>query len=943
MWVGECFANGSTAHGWDRPKWRAHLAFLDSQNITRIGLWCHGSDNPGVGFPCTGLDGVCSWFLEELTAWKARPPGRALKGDDSETVPEEQPALRFPAGVFVDAAEFGAVSDGRTDTTKALQAAISATVGFHPGNAGHSVNVTNKVLLLRPGAFVVSETLTGRDLSGTFQCYMTLQGSGVSATSIVLADHAPGFADGARPKAVVFAASCKDASSYAPGDGECGFKNALSDLTVDVGHGNAGAVAVDFLGNNKASIARVRLVGRPGSGAVGLALTRRYVGPMLVKSLTVEGFRVGVNISNPQCSVTLVDINLRGQTFAGLANSQNVISVEKLRSEQATAEVPAILLTTGHGACPDKGQDVAQGLTTVIEANMTANKSAGAATSAVRISCGCLYGRDLKSDGYGVTVRSPDVDGGEPRQAPESATGEIAYPTQNMTALWGGPGRSLRLPVRDTPENDAALYEDVSGWVSVCDSKFGTSGAGCGNGFSGDDTDLIERALNAGSRVVYFPSKSFRVTRTIVIRSTALAEIVGMEATLQTVGAFFAPRNGTEPALFRIEQSAPVLTIRQLTQESHGWGCPAPLGCKATFLEHASPSTVVLRHLLHGGVVSSAPLGGAPLGDLFAEDICCGAINLSLPQRAWLRQLNIEERAVHLSVSGGAQAWVLGMKTEQAGGEQIAVDGEDSAVELLGAFFMPFSGMTNSAEPAAVSVTGGARASFGFAEGSYTPIGKGSYPVLVVEERDGEVRRYNASSAPKRGGGYGTVVPLFSADRVGLKVDDTVDHMKPLALHVHPAGCDGASGAADAPLRTCAAAMARLKANPPPAGATVHFAAGLHTLNASTSCGNVSLHGSKAAPFTLTGDPAGGTVFDGTQLLDATLLAPVRNATVAALINPQAKGKVMVMPLATKPKTLEWDGIPMTESIWPNPSEGSGLGYVQRVFDKGAAWAPDGV
>lgn len=27
---------------------------------------------PGVGFPCTGLDGVCKWFLEELIQWKAR-------------------------------------------------------------------------------------------------------------------------------------------------------------------------------------------------------------------------------------------------------------------------------------------------------------------------------------------------------------------------------------------------------------------------------------------------------------------------------------------------------------------------------------------------------------------------------------------------------------------------------------------------------------------------------------------------------------------------------------------------------------------------------------------------------------------------------------------------------------------------------------------------------
>eukprot|EP01043_Picozoa_sp_COSAG02_P036982 COSAG02_NODE_2747_length_8108_cov_3.195405_7_plen_517_part_00 len=165
---------------------------------------------------------------------------------------------------------------------------------------------------------------------------------------------------------------------------------------------------------------------------------------------------------------------------------------------------------------------------------------------------------------------------------------------------------------------------------------------------------------------------------------------------------------------------------------------------------------------------------------------------------------------------------------------------------------------------------------------------------------------------------------------------------RPLELRVHPAGDDRNSGVAGAPLRTCAAAIARLKAAAPSAGAIVRFAAGLYELNATTSCGNVSLHGTAPAPFVLAGDPSGGTRFDGAQLLDATLLAPVRNATIQALINPAAKGKILVMPLSAKPKTLEWDARPLTESIWPNPTDGSGLGYVQRVYDKGAAWAPDG-
>ena len=352
--------------------------------------------------------------LVVLTATLAVPAILPATSDRSSNAADVTP-LQFPAGVFVDAAEFGVLSDGRTDTTRPLQRAISATVGFHPGVAGHSINVTNKVLLLRPGGFLVSDTLAGRDSSGEPQCYMTLQGSGTSATGIMLRDVSPGFADATTPKPLVITASCTDAESYAPGNGESGFKNGLFDLTIDVGRGNPGAVALDFLGNNKASIARVKLVGHAGSGLVGLSLVRRYIGPMLVKSLIVEGFAVGVNVSNPQCSVTMVDINLTGQTFAGLVNSRNIVSVEKLRSEQASPDVPAVLLTSGAQGikCPNSGGDIAQGLTTIIGAHMTANLTSvptafiSTSTVAVRIECGCLYARTVTSTGYGAVVSPP--------------------------------------------------------------------------------------------------------------------------------------------------------------------------------------------------------------------------------------------------------------------------------------------------------------------------------------------------------------------------------------------------------------------------------------------------------------------------------------------------------------------------------------------------------
>ena len=84
VWIGRCYANGTTKEGWTHEKFTAHLAFLDTVGITRIGIWCQNScaitniSNPldcgdnFVGFFCAGLNSSCPYVYEELTAWKAR-------------------------------------------------------------------------------------------------------------------------------------------------------------------------------------------------------------------------------------------------------------------------------------------------------------------------------------------------------------------------------------------------------------------------------------------------------------------------------------------------------------------------------------------------------------------------------------------------------------------------------------------------------------------------------------------------------------------------------------------------------------------------------------------------------------------------------------------------------------------------------------------------------
>ena len=155
---------------------------------------------------------------------------------------------------------------------------------------------------------------------------------------------------------------------------------------------------------------------------------------------------------------------------------------------------------------------------------------------------------------------------------------------------------------------------------------------------------------------------------------------------------------------------------------------------------------------------------------------------------------------------------------------------------------------------------------------------------------------------------------------------------------------------------TCAKAVAVLTALPTPlpvGGVEVNFAAGTYALTTATACGTIAgLRGTAHSPVvfrgaTATGGAAGtstgitgGTTFDATSSLNASQLRPVSNVSVAALVNPAAKGKLLELYLPPDVPWsggggLEWNGTPLFASVWPN----EGLGYVRRVFDQGAVYA----
>ncbi len=86
LWLGDCTANGTSAHGWTAHTLRSFLRFLDGVGVTRLTVWCMAQ------MPCPTVKENCPWMYDALREWKQRglmvgrpsPPWPRKTDDDSD-------------------------------------------------------------------------------------------------------------------------------------------------------------------------------------------------------------------------------------------------------------------------------------------------------------------------------------------------------------------------------------------------------------------------------------------------------------------------------------------------------------------------------------------------------------------------------------------------------------------------------------------------------------------------------------------------------------------------------------------------------------------------------------------------------------------------------------------------------------------------------------------
>ena len=411
-----------------------------------------------------------------------------------------------PDAGAIDVRDFGAKGDGAHDDTAALLKAIAAS-GADTGRTFWQ----DRPVYLPDGTYLVSDTLLKRYADGRFASGLFLVGQSRAHTIIRLADHAPGFDDPGKPRAVVFTTSkqidgtpTSGGKDYPGlGEGNDAYMNFVEDLTIEVGEGNSGAIGIDYLANNLGAIRNVRLTAPGGSGAVGLSMSRKWPGPALIRNLSIHGFDTGIATAQTEYGLTFDHIRLNGQRSAAIRNDQNALSIRDL---EIAGPAPAIVNQGGKGFVAVDG---------------------GKLESAISAGTGMVVGRALHAPDQGWKPVAAAA--WTPRPF------DIAPPPELPPARWASAGRYGAAP--DSPQ-------------AV--------------------TDGLRRAFASGEAVVYLPHGTYLIDDSVEIPAT-VRRIVGMNSTIR-VAPGRKPGFSRTAGMLRVASGGESLSIENLAFDNTNQG-----------------------------------------------------------------------------------------------------------------------------------------------------------------------------------------------------------------------------------------------------------------------------------------------------------------------------------------------------------------------------------
>ena len=586
---------------------------------------------------------------------------------------------------------------GKTDSTAGIQAAINVI------ETGDTNEPRTKTLYFPNGTYLISGTLDAKSTSGTYIYRLKFVGQSESGTILTLGNAVKNanydFTNAASPIAMIRTESYLNENNTA-------FDNAVTNMTINTGTNNPGAIGIDFFGSNVACVRNVTITAAAGSGSTGLLLTRDLPGPETIENVTINGFPVGVNVGQAEYSVTFENLVLNNQTTTGLINSSD-ISIHGLISNNSnpvpviTNAPSSLVVLVGDATSPAKATYTGGGTTT---AAAIVNNT----TETVHNSGG-LFVRNFTSANYALAVSNPSQSGdaNTTGNAPNGLVQEYTTHPVLTPGVAGDVTTSLNLPVQATPH---FVDNNFADWYSVANFTLPDHPY---NGSLFDQAPLIQQAIDAaaaaGKTTLYFPPGIYNVATPIYLHGS-IRRVLGFGSFMEPFypaagGAFDLTHAGVvgnlQPVISigggPLGDMTGSVEINELSIYVNPSGTTHP--CFVDFIQHTSQTVTLIDLETAGGLVNSGTTiaevayeGMPGVGSLFIDDVDGSGWYFNNPgQSIWARQFNPEGDTLGTGsayaakvTNTGSTLWILGLKTEDTG--TLVESTAGAATEVLGGF-----------------------------------------------------------------------------------------------------------------------------------------------------------------------------------------------------------------------------------------------------------------
>jgi hypothetical protein len=396
--------------------------------------------------------------------------------------------LDDPKAVYATRDRFGVVGDGVADDTAGLQKAIDA-VQEATGEG---------VVFVPEGRYRLSATL--HVWPG-----VRILGYGARRPAFVLGDHTPGYQDPEKPRYMLFFAGRRPPAGAEPPDANPGtFYSALSNVDLEIGVGNPGAVGVRARYAQHCFTSHVEF--RIGSGLAGV-----HEGGNVAEDVRFVGGEYGIwtGTPSPGWQYTLLDARFEGQRRAAIREAAAGLTLIRPQFRNVPTAIEIEAGRPDDLFVKDARLENVSGPAVIVsleesprtQINMENVACRGVATFAVFRESG----RRLAAPGGTYVVKAFShglhyADLGAPGET------ETVFDASPLVALPAAvPSDLAPLPPGDTWANARAL---------------GARGDG-----TTDDTAALQKAID-GNRTVYLPMGRYIVTDSLTLRPDSV--LVGL-------------------------------------------------------------------------------------------------------------------------------------------------------------------------------------------------------------------------------------------------------------------------------------------------------------------------------------------------------------------------------------------------------------------------------